>query len=97
MTWNPRDVAHPTGTHQIERHGGFQLPEAPVPGSGTGNPVPYLPTATPTVAEAMGWGSGEEMGNHLPPDVVQELVYEGICPDTTWDRWKSLVMRGHYE
>ncbi len=96
MTWNPRDASAPGSKSQSD---GFRLPDRPVPGSGpgSGTETSYLPPATPTMAEAMEWDRAEHGSVAMPPDLEQELVYEGIFPSKLWDRWRTVLLRGHYE
>ena len=95
MTWNPRDVTAPK-QNELQQDGSFTFPSPPLAtGPGAGG-APYLPTATPTVAEAMGWDENDALVA-MPPEFERELEYEGVFSSKQWDRWRTILLRGHYE
>ena len=97
MTWNPRDAGHKTDSMIMrDSSAPFQLPERPAEHNAAAPANPYLPSSTPTVAEAMGWDDREPTPG-LPMDLQRALINEGVVPEHEWDTWKSFVLRGHYE
>ena len=95
MTWNPRDLS----IHQKDpaTEDGFRLP--PPPGTDP-DPFaatnPFLPRATPAMAQVMEWAPDDEVPLVMPQDVRRELEYEGLVDDRAWQNWSRLLMRGHY-
>lgn len=99
MTWNPRDSGQmsPDALHR-DQGALFRLPEPPtVDRTHVGSSRAYLPSPTPTVAEAMAWGDEERATTEYPLDFQRQLLEEGIVPDRIWDRWRSMMLRGHHE
>lgn len=99
MTWNPGDAAAKSPGWDPAQGEGFVLPAPPgdvAPGRVSPG-APYMPSATPTVAEVMGWQMEDELPSLVPPEMQRALEMEGIMPEATWGRWKSFLLRGHYE
>ena len=95
MTWNPRDLSiHQKDPAQAD---GFRLPAPPSletdPFTGAS---PFLPRATPVVANDLAWVLDDDLPSQLPQDLQRELEYEGVVPDRTWQHWSRAMMRGHY-
>ena len=101
MTWNPRDASLPNGGMAQTGEAAFRLPEPPDHArgetAGYGVPPSLHPGATPTVAEAMGWTGREDDTPAMPPEMERTLTYQGIYGSGSWDRWRSMLLRGHYE